>query len=243
MGYAFGKAFDYYFYPLVDNEELTAVPSQTPSIFIFSDANGQPSRDTAAAGTGATQTISTWTSVTGGFKIEVDALTDPDPSSAIDCRTYWVAINFKLKTGGQTQTVLRALDMERVAAHNTRLTVTPTDLTTLFPEISSFATNTTISAAISLAQEECKSILLSKGYEWAQIKRPERLKLAIQSRSMMQLMLNQRKVPGDNFDANYSEYKKQYKSYLDSIQLEIDRDKDGVAETKNQLFGYAVVSR
>jgi len=218
MGYAFGKSFDYFFYPLVNNEAVGAIPNQNPDVYIFTDAQGQPSRQLAAAGTGALQVITNWTVVDGGFKIAIDAINDPEPLGSTSKRIFWIAINYILKSGGQVQTTLRALELERVSSHSTRVGLTATDLTTLFPELSSFVTTNTINAAISLAEQECKSILLNKGYEWAQIKSPERLKLAMQARAMMQIMINQRKSPGDNFDANYTEYKKQYKSYLDSIK-------------------------
>lgn len=242
MGYPFGKSFDYNFFPLLNNVELGAIPTQEPDVYIFGDS-GQPSRAAAASGSGSLLAITEWSAITGGFKIEVPPILDPDTGSPTGNRRYWIAINFVLEEDEQVQTIIRALDMERPWSHETRVGLTSTELTTLFPEIASFATTTTINAAISLAQEECKSILLNKGYEWAQIKSPERLKLAIQARAMAQLMLNQKRQPGDNFEFNYNEYKKQYKSYLDSIRLEIDADKDGVAEAQTELFGYTVVSR
>lgn len=243
MGYPFGKDFKFYFYPLVDNETVQSIPTQNPDIYIFDDSAGQPSRQAAAAGTGAIQTITDWDKVANGFAISVSALSDPDQTSTITERNYWIAINFKLKAAGQTQTIIRALDMERVAAHEKRVSIEATDLTTLWPEIAQYANNSTLNAAIELAIEEVKSILLNRGFEWATIKRPDRLNLAIRVRALMQIESQQSQESGDNFDRNYQEHKKQYKSYLDSIQLEIDADKDGKPETKTEAAGSAVVCR
>lgn len=243
MSYPYGKDFDYYFYPLIDDEAVASIPSQQPDVYIFDDSVGMPSRTDAAAGTGAVQTISTWAAVQNGFKITVLALTDPDPTGNVNCRTYWIAINFLLKAGGQVQTVLRALDMERVVSQEKSVGVSPSDLTTMWPEIAAYASDTTLQAAIDLATEEVKSILLNRGYEWSSVMRPDRLALAIKTRALMQIESQQRQQAGDNFDRNYTDHKLQYKSYLDSLQIEYDANEDGKEDAKVEAAGFAVVCR
>lgn len=242
MGYPFGQDFTYSFYPLVDNDAALLIPSQSPAIYVFTDSN-VPTRTTAAAGTGATQTITTWTQRGLGFDFTVTALTDPDTTSTLDRRTYWLGINFILKTAGQTQTLIRALEMERVSGHHKQISVTTTDILNYFPEATAYVSEQTILAFIANAKEEIKARLTNNKFEWAQIWRPDRLNISTIYKTLMSIGSSQRKIVGDNFDRNYEEWKLIFESTINSIKLEYDTFREGQPTAKPPIGGFAFLSR
>lgn len=245
MGYPFGQDFKYTFYPIVDEKEALDIPDpQTPTIYIFSDSDGTPSRSVAIAGTGADQTISSWTKRGAGFEFTISALTDPDVNSTQDKRTYWLAINFLLKAGGQVQTIIRALEMERVAGHHKSIGVTAVDIGEMWPGVTSYLSEAQITALIALSTEELRALLKNRSFEWAQVYRPDRFRLAVIFKTLMHVMLNQRRDVGDNFDRNYEEYKVIFNSTIGSIKVEYDTDNNGQPQKEPlKTGGFAYVSR
>lgn len=229
MGYPFGQDIKYYFYPQVDNATAAGIPSQSPTIYVFTDSN-KPTRSAAIAGTGKLgSAITSWTQEGGGYYFTIPAISDPDPSGTDDERVYWIAINFILKTAGQTQTVLKALPLERIQAQEKVLAVTINDIQALFPAVRDYVNDAELNAMIAASIADVKATLLNKGFQWAQIQRPDRLKTAVIFLSLSQVMLSQRKQVNDNFDLNFVEYKALYQSAMNGLKLEYDENKDGEA--------------
>ncbi len=234
MGYPFGQNITYTFYPLVDNEAAKNIPTtgNPVAIYYFTD-NNKPSRDAAQNGTGAVNSgsaIASWTPTGNGYQFTIPAIEDPDPDGGADTRNYWLAINFILQASGQTQTVIRALEMERVSGHHKTVSVTSQDIIDYFPDALSYVSEDRINNFLFDAREEIQAYLRNKGFEWAQIYRPDRLSLVIKYKVLMHIMADQRREPGDNFDLNYQRYEKSYESAISSLQLEYDADKDGAPE-------------
>ena len=242
MGYPYGRDIIYTFYPLADNEALLAIPTQTPTIYVFTDTN-VPTRDAAQNGTNALATISSWTQRGSGFDFTTSAISDPDPDSTQDVRTYWLGINFLLKTAGQVQTVIRSLEMERVTGHHKQISITPTDILNMWPEANAYVSEAQMIAFIDLAKEEIKAKLQMRGFEWSQIYRPDRLNLATTYKTLTSIMASQRRNPGDNFDRNYEEYKSIFISTMSSLQLEYDSYKTGEADSRPKAGGFSFVTR
>lgn len=245
MGYPFGQDIKYYFYPQVDNVTAAGIPSQNPTIYIFTDAN-KPTRDAARNGTNKLgSTITSWTQEGAGYCFTIPAVSDPDPTGQMNERIYWVAINFILKTAGQTQTVVKALSMERVQAQEKVLTVTLNDLQALFPSIRDYINDAELNAMVEAAINDVKATLLNKGFQWAQIQRPDRLKTAVVFLSLAQAMLSQRKEINDNFDLNFQEFKALYQSAMNGLKLEYDENKDGEAtpEESKTIDSFVFITR
>lgn len=234
MGYPFGQNITYWFYPLLDNDTASipaAVTSQTPAIHVFDE--NVPTRADALSGSGSLQSVTTWTwnSSKKAWSFTIPAIPDPHPDSNIPTRTYWVAINFILQAAGQTQTVIKPLQLERVVGHDKVISVTEEDLRTYFPQVDAYSSDVQRKAFISQATTEVKSHLRVKGYEWAKITRPDRLDLCVVYKALAMIMLGQIQEPGDKFSIKYQEYKNNYQISIDSLKFEYQEMEAGTIET------------
>lgn len=234
MGYPFGQNITYWFYPLLDNDTASipaAVTSQTPAIHVF-DENA-PTRANALSGSGSLQSVTTWTWNVSkrAWSFTIPAISDPHPDSNIPTRTYWIALNFILQAAGQTQTVIKPLQLERVVGHDRVVSVTEENLRTYFPQVDAYSSDVQRKAYISQAVEEIKGELRSKGYEWAKITRADRLDLCVTYKALSLIMLGQIQEPGDKFSIKYGEYKSNFQANLDSLKVEYQQMEAGTIET------------
>lgn len=234
MGYPFGQNITYWFYPLLDNDTAsipTAVQGQTPAIYVFDET--VPNRSDAISGANSLQTISSWTwsAQKKAWSFTIPAVSDPYPDSNIPTRTYWIAINFILQTAGQSQTVIKPLQLERVVGHDKVISVTEEDLRTYFPQVDAYSSDVQRKAYISQATAEVKSYLRVKGYEWAKITRPDRLDLCVVYKALAMIMLGQIQEPGDKFSIKYQEYKSNYQVSIDSLKFEYQEMEAGIIGT------------
>lgn len=234
MSYPFGQNITYWFYPLLDNEAAgipAAVQAQTPAIYLFDES--VPNRSDAASGANSLQTISSWAwnSQKKAWSFTIPAVSDPHPDSNIPTRVYWVAINFILQSGGQTQTIIKPLQLERVVGHDKVVSVNEEDLRSYFPQIDAYSSDVQRRAYIAQAIEEIKGELRTKGYEWAKITRADRLDLCVIYKALSMVMLGQIQEPGDKFSIKYGEYKSGFQSNLDSLKFEYQQMEGGIIET------------
>lgn len=247
MGFPFGQDISYTFYPLVGDDNAINLPSDNPAIYYFTDAN-KPTRDQAQNGTGAVNSgsaITSWTAIPNqnGFVFTIPAITDPDPDSNVDFRTYWLGINFKLKAGGEFQTVIRALEMERVTGHHTQFIVTAADIIQYFPNVEAYYTAAQINAIFWLVKEEIVAYLSDKGFEWSLVWDANRLRTAAVFKVLMKLMEGQRRIPGDNWDKNHEEYKTSFKTIQSALKLKYDSQRVNEPTDVKKAGGYAWVGR
>jgi hypothetical protein len=217
---------------LVDGQKPDGIlTSQTPAIYIFAT---QPGRDAAQNGTGALQTIGTWTWSTSalGWSYTVAAIDDPQPTSTDNPKVYWEAVNFLLETGEQVQTDVRSLVLERVVGHSHGVGVTDAILKEYFPQIDTCSTSTQREQYIALAIEDVKGKLKNKGFEWARIHRIDRLNIAIAYKVLYMIMLVQLQQGNDKYAIKYNEFKGIYDTTIDSLVLEYDSNQDGLPDAQ-----------
>lgn len=245
MKYPFAKDISFRWYPYVDGQPVT-VSGENPSIYVFSDTN-QPDITKARAGTGsAGAAIIAWTlEQNGGYRFVIPGayVNDPQPLSNVIERTFWVGITFTLKTSGQQMTVIEPLELQRVFGQQSQVGVTPEELTAMDPELTGYADNEKIQFNIYLALEETKARLATKGFEWAQIKNPERLKLCVQARAYSLLYSKERQQDGDKFDKRAKDEFEMFEVLIKATQLEYDSSKDEIADTKESSGGWSFTPR
>jgi hypothetical protein len=232
MSYPFGKSFKRWFYPIIDGESPDGVlTSQNPAIYIFRD---QPGREAAQSGTGALQTIGSWTwsATDAGWYYNVAAINDPDPISTTHNRIFWEAVNFRVESGAQIQTDVRAFYVERVAGLSHNVSVSETDLKEYFPQLDSISTPAQREQQIVLAVEDIKARLKNKGFEWARIHRVDRLNIAIAHRVLYMLMLIQVQQGNDKYAIKYTEFKAIFDTTIESLVMEYDSNKDGLPDAQ-----------
>jgi hypothetical protein len=237
--YPFGKGFNYLFEPYLDNEPVQLPAGQSPEVYIFTN---RPSREDAASGTGAiAAAIIAWTD-NGAYSrlIAVPAIADPEPTSETVTEKYWISVNYVLEAGGQVQTEIRLLQMERVRAVNTRVKSSELSLQEIYPNIVDLSDSNKIRGFIDKAIVQIKGNLKAKGYEWAQITRLDQLSLMTDYRALMFFAMS---MPGDRFEALYEKWKQEYISILSTLLLEYDENNDGEPEPARPIAGYTIISR
>ena len=223
MSYAFGKDITYKFYPLLDNADAviaSSVQAQTPAIYVFDET--VPTRGDAVNGTNSIQTITSWSwnATKKYLYFTIPAIDDPHPDSNVTVRIYWIAINFILQSGEQTQTLIKPLQLERVVGHDRTVTVTEKDLEVYFPQVVAYSSDVQRQAYIRQAVEEVKASLRSKGYEWAKIQRADRLDMCVIYKALAMILLSQVQEPNDKFFIKYQEFKNSFILNLDSLKIE-----------------------
>ena len=243
MGFPFGKSFTYQFFPLADEVALTSLPSQTPAIYVFDDS-GRPGYAEASAGTGAVQTVTSWTANGhNGYDITIAAIDDPDPDSTLARRTYWIAINFILASSEQSQCLIRALEMERVTAHHKRITVTSSDLQAFWPAINSYCTLVELDGMLDLSRAVIREDLRNKGFEWATLYRPDRLYHACVYKALDLACLSQLQQQGDKFDKLHEQFSRFFEQIMAGLKIEIDANLDGSPDGKASPGGWSFLAR
>lgn len=240
MTYPFGIDFQPWFVPLADDSNV-AVPSaltgQTPNIYVYRD---RPDRASARLGTGALQSITAWAWDAGkrGWQYTVGAIEDPDEDGGESGRTYWVAINFYLKLGGQRQLVIQALKMERVGGHQGLVGVTVNDLRALYPAIDAYTKDDAERLEyIAGATDDVKSRFKAGGYGWAQVHKPSELARAVKYRALSKFCLTELQKGGDKFGELHEKFEALYETEFGGLEPEIDTDKDGQADTTAKVGG------
>lgn len=230
MSYTYGKDIIYYFVPVVDDEPVLNIPSQNPNIFVF-DYQNKPTMAQARSGDGKLgSAITTWTARGQGFEFTIPAITDLDPTSQTNDRVYWVAINFILKSGGDTITAVRALELDRIQIEQEQLTTTVSDIVGIYSDITAYKSESDIIRYISEAESLIKLKLKLKGYKWALIHNVKDFNAAHRYKTLELMMASLRKISGDTFDANFKYYQDIADGFLTAIELEYDSEKDGEAD-------------
>ncbi len=247
MSYVFGKSFSREFSPVDREGNAFKLPAQTPAIYVFKD---QPSRDDAAAGTGALQTIATWTqskSAPYTCTYTVAAIDDPNPASqflGVEDTIFWEAINCVTAEGEQTQTILRAFLVERPLGLPEVPATTVDDVKAVFPAISEYLTDAQITSFLSLAEEELRLDLENRGYVWGKIHNLKRAKLPLAYKVIELAALSQIKDSGDRFAIRADIFGKRYHAFVSGVTFTYDRDDDGKAEDEAETSkNYVLIER
>lgn len=226
----FGKDFQRTFH-LVLGGEPVKLPSQTPTIYIFSAA---PSRDEAQAGTGAVETITSWNQDAVspyGCTYTVAAIDDPSPDAATpDPVWYWAAINYVTEAAEQTQTAIQAFLLERGSAPATLPKIIPADLVDVYPAIDDYLDDQELEAQITVALSLMVTDLEAKGLEWGKLGDLHKLKLALAFKAIALSSFSQVKEEGDKFHLRYLEFTRMYSAMMEAISLPYDKDGDGKPE-------------
>jgi hypothetical protein len=229
----FGKAFDFIF-TVFSNErgeymDLSSV-TDSPTCYVYTS---KPNNADAINGDGSPiATISSWTdhSDTGGKKITIPALTDPEPNEARTVHEYWLAVNYKLVNGGDSILMLRMIPMERPIAGGDPVDVTAADLEEIFSDIDGYVDPTEQAAKIKLAKSLIASELSNDGYKWADLYEPEDLNLAVSYRALAEIMLESRFADNARFIELGKMYRGNASTLMKSLRSRYDLNKDGAPD-------------
>ena len=227
----FGRSIVREMYAVVESEYFN-LPSQIPAIYFFEE---KPSISAAQAGTGSFAAVATWTqSQTYPYPrtYVVPPIVDPEPTRSTTSRRYWEAINYVNQTGQQTQTLLRAFNVERGKALDSVPGTTVADLKEVYPAISNFLNDSKLSDFLLIAEEAMRIDIEKGGIVWENLKRLRKVKLALAYKTISMASFSQFTEYNDKFYIRFKEYEKLYASTLESITLAYDSDGDGEADTE-----------
>lgn len=239
--YNFGKTITRKFYPK-ENDIPLSIPSQAAEIYLFAN---RPTWEDARAGTGAAQSVTTWSQ--GGVTpypqtYSFSAVDDPAPTENLLSRSYWEAINFVAELTQQKQTVIREFTLERPRGNEDTPGTTVDDIKDVFPAINNYLTDAQIEAHLSVAEAELQNDLLARGIRWSRVAALANTKLAIAYKSLSLSSLSQIKESGDRHALRYEEFKQLYQSAMKAVPIEVDTDEDGKADVKGPITSDTIIA-
>jgi hypothetical protein len=226
--YTFGQELTVNFYPK-DSEGNALTPSaEDPSILLYAD---RPSRSDVASQSGGDE-ITTWSTSGNARVITVPAVEDPDPNGASNVQDYWLGIRFSLEATKQEQVVILPICIERPFGYGVELNIAASDLEKYFPQIDKYASEAQQTAFAGEAVEEIKAALKSGGFEWAKVRRPDRLRLAAIALILANVALSQIADGDLGFQTLLDESKEKASRLLSETAIEYDSSGDGEADVK-----------
>ncbi len=247
MKYQFGQDITHTFYASLDGEPVN-LPSQAPSIFLWSDDKKPASISAAQAGTGATGAeIAYWThSATAPYPrtFTIPAIDDPDPEGTETAQGFWLAINYIAQTAGTKQTVMQYFECERLRPTDGIPGTIAADLKEVYPAISAYLSDTQLGDFLSIAEEEMRFELESKGFDWVRIYDLKKTRLALAYKAIALCALSQIKEDNDKFHLRLQEFGRRYEAFLSTLTLPVDVDKNDMPDgNARPAKTYAVISR
>lgn len=233
MTYKFGSDFTAH-YHYDDGHTDFAPSSDAPAIYLFAN---KPDWTIARAGTGALQTITSWTGGHSGSKdIEISAITDPDPTGGDVERRYWLAINYTNEVGGDVITDIQELTLTRPKGRIEKKEATISEIKKFFPEIVSYVTDDQLTDFVAIAKEQVKADFLKKGYELNRIVNNDAFYLAIAYKVISLSSHAEFREAGDRMYVRYEDYRDMYNEYIKDLKIEYDIDADGDVDVVAEAF-------
>jgi len=242
--YPFGKDFVYRFTPYAsENGELIAgIPAHTAKALIYSS---QPSRSQVVAETGAAATYTaTWAANGTACDFEITAISDPDPESGDDDQYFYIAIKYKLKTGGDDQIVIQALEMSRPSGTGSALAVSVDDVVSVCKSATDYFGAEAIADELITQRDLLKVQLGARGFEWSDLTFPSQLSKAVIFATLGALFASESEGDGDKWDKQSRRYDSNAKGFMELVQVEYDKSVvKGNREQKAQTRGFARIVR
>jgi len=218
--YYFGKDLSVkYTYP------EAAEPVGNPTIYLFRD---MPGREAARAGTGALQTVSTWADddeVPNTKSFTVAAFNDPEISSTISGREYFLAINYELEASEQVQTDVKRLFVSRAGGSLTHHGVDLEAVVSAYPTLASYLSNDDIEDQIQLAIDEISAVIMP--VDWDKVTNKDQLYFPILCKAIANSCLSEFVEEGDRFSKRYEIFEKKYADYMANFVVKADSDVSG----------------
>lgn len=219
---SFGGDFTFPYYPHVGGDAFDP-PSQTPTIYVFDAA---PDPTAARNGTGAIETISSWTEGTANYRpFTVSAIADPDDGTK--SKKYWVAINYVPVTGGSSTVDVLQFILQTPDGQTAEVTPTAAEMKQRDTTLATYySTDSDIDNYVSNAETKLKAFLSNQGYHWTRIENPEDLKESVIYWALTDMMVAQINEEGDRFSIKAESYKELMMTLRNQLRLEYDANND-----------------
>lgn len=238
MRYKFGGAFTIQYY--YDDGVNFAPSNDNPTIYLFDKA---PEWSTARSGTGALQTITSWTShgeQNNAKEFTLSAISDPEPTGAIIERKYYLAINYTLAVSGDVITDIQEILLVRPKGFIPQKEVTTDEIKEFFPEIVSYASDDNLLAYLDIAYLEVEADFKKKGIVYKQIRNQADFYLPLVYKVISLVSQAEFREVGDRHYKRYEDFNLKYLDYLTDLKVEVDIDGDGdtdvTTDIKKSLF-------
>jgi hypothetical protein len=229
--YQFGKAFTVTYYPTDTEGDAIKASTDAPNIYLFGHDN-KPGRDVILSGTGAIETVTSWTKNGSGYDITFAAVDDPEPDSHLNTRDYYIGINFTLEAGEQVQARMIAIQLSRPLGYDNELNITSCDIEKYFHTVDDWITNHQQDSFVNEAIEWVRNQIRDNGYHYALITNPEDLRIAVIQRAINRIAMSLIADGNTGFIALKDDSMSEANKTLTRLQALIDTDADGEADKK-----------
>lgn len=174
----FGRAISFVFRPAADDEDVSAY--SLTSARIYGPGTYPSDGQRANTLTGHIQAVTTWTA-TGvkEYTITFSALVDATPYAVADYETYFVAVNYKLESGGADVSDVEQIFVYRPDSATSKISVVPDDIFNLESRLSDVTDVLEIEKKIQVAIDDTIAKLEARGYKKRRIFNWEKLNLSV----------------------------------------------------------------
>lgn len=231
MKYHFGKEFVFNYYPLsedgFDYELLVDTVFVTSYLF-----DKEPTEAEATSGTGAIQTVGTWTPTEDslGQAITFDAVSVPSDLTGYE-KKYYVAINTELEAGETIPPQIFEITLQKLRGQVSVIKVTSQEVLQLAPALEEhFHDCVDIDIFIDDAILDMKHTLTGCDLEHGDVIDPGKLNYAVKHLAVSKAFFNLARDVNSIYYAEGIRYQDLYEQKLAQIQLEIDKNRDGKSD-------------
>lgn len=234
----FGKTLSFIFRPAADDEDVSAYSLSAARI--YSDYPTEAQVEDSAAG--HIQEVTTWTPTgIGEYTIDFAALTDDDPHSSADSEKYYVAVNYKLESGGADIFDVETIFVYRPDSATSKISTSYEDVIKLESRVEDVAPSTQwVEDKVSLAVEEIIARLEARGYKKRRIFNWQKLDAAT-ARLACSLACDDLAAEGSQFwAAKADKWMKSFERMFDSALVGYDIDGDDNPEAEETVSSGAV---
>jgi hypothetical protein len=117
------------------------------------------------------------------------------------------------------------------------------DVIAAWPVAQKYATIAQIDGYINLAKTDIRNELTAAGYDWSEIRRPDRLNQSVLYRTLAHIAFGQIQQPTDHWDRQSQEWKRMSYKIKDELKFEYDGFKTGATQATNTQAGYRFITR
>ena len=228
--FVFDKPFQLSFTPMVGDEPVYADTFVSARVYSAKPSDSERLDHTNALATAVQYSTTTWIAE-GDYekKIPLSAITDPDPSSRVDYKVYYVVVSFKYASAEATVATELPIVLWQPNGISTRISVAPKDIYALEHKIELLKEMSWVFPKIDKAKRRVIRRLQGLGYKRKRL-REEDLNDAVLYLAVSYCC---RDLAGDGnpfWFQKADNYLKEFEEILSQESLGYDANNDGVVE-------------
>ncbi len=227
----FGRTIEYGLTILAGDQEIEPDSIVSARLYPSIPTAAQRADDDGSEGgfVGAMKT--SWVSEgSGEYRIDFDAVTDPNPDADQEFANYYPVVNFRFQPGGPIESLTEAIIVWRPNGLTSRIRVTPQDVFNLEDKIKALRDEVWVQPKIDAAVRWFFRELKKKGFEKRRVFNLEEAKDAVLNRACAYCCRDLDGQDSQRWGDKMGIYFEESKDALNNVMIGYDVDGDGVLD-------------